>query len=114
MQKNPENGAMKKIIADIYGKEFRLANFSDVNDLDRWLEELKPPWNDLCRGFHKWFLKSRKTTFKSNVIESARNNTNVYRICFTRTVLNLCIFMKRKNFEKRRCQRSYINTSSNF
>ena len=39
---------MKKIIADIYRcqygfvKKFRLADCSDANDLDRWLEELKP------------------------------------------------------------------------
>ena len=74
---------MKKIIADIYGcqygsvKEVGLADSANANDLDRWLEELKPRWDNLCPSFHEWFLKSKKTTFEGNVIESARNNTNV-------------------------------------
>ena len=73
---------MKKIIVDIYEceygsvKEFGLGDSADANDLDRWLEEPKPRWDDLCHGFHVLLLKSRKMTFGSNVIESARNKTN--------------------------------------
>ena len=49
LQQSPKNGAMKKMIADIYGyqygfvKEFGLVDFSDASDLHRWLEELEPP-----------------------------------------------------------------------
>ena len=102
MQLSPKNGAMKKIIADVYKcqygsiKEFGLADPSDVNDLDRRLEELKPRWDNLCPGFHEWFLKSRKTTFESNVIESARNNINVQSLFYT--IESMHIREKKKQF----------------
>ena len=78
LQLNPQKGASRKIIADIYGcqyggvREYGLADSTDKEDLEARLRSLEERWELLCPGFYKWFNEKRKPIFESSVIESAR------------------------------------------
>ena len=61
LQLNPQKGASRKIIADIYGcqyggvREYGLADSTDKEDLEARLRSLEERWELLCPGFYKWF-----------------------------------------------------------
>ena len=81
----PKDGsqAINAILADIYGRqystmvEYGLEDSKDTNDLTARLESLRESWENVCPGFHEWFVSKRKAVFQNSVIECARKNTNV-------------------------------------
>ena len=64
----PKKGseAINQILRDIYScqygsiKKYGLADSKDPNDLNERIEKLKYKWEELCPGFHKWFVEKRK------------------------------------------------------
>ena len=75
---NRKNGALNKILADIYGRqygsviEFGLADSETADDFESRLASLKERWDSLCPEFHGWFTAKRKDLLKENVLEEAR------------------------------------------
>ena len=92
LQLNPQKGAVKRILADIYGchygtiKEYGLADSKDNEDLAVRLEPLRQTWENLCPGFHDWFSCKRKQLFESNVIKSERKQTNVQGLFYNNSI----------------------------
>ena len=94
MELKPKGGsqAINTILADIYGRqystmmEYGLAESKDANDLTTRLESLRGSWENLCAGFHKWFVSKRKTVFQNSVIDCARKNTNVHGLCYNNSI----------------------------
>ena len=92
LQLNPQKGASKKIIADIYGcqyggiKEYGLADSENSTDFQNKLKELKFRWETLCPGFYEWFVQKRSKTFESSVIESARHDTNIQGLFYNNNI----------------------------
>ena len=90
----PKGGsqAINTILADIYGRqystmmEYGLADSKDANDLTARLESLRESWENLCPGFHKWFVSKRKAVFQNSVIECARKNTNVHGLFYNNSI----------------------------
>ena len=80
--------AINTTLADIYGRqysnmiEYGLADSKDANVLATRLESLRESWENLCPGFHKWFLNKKKVIFQNSVIECARKNTNVHALFY--------------------------------
>ena len=62
--------------------EYGLADSKDANVLATRLESLRESWENLCPGFHKWFLNKKKVIFQNSVIECARKNTNVHALFY--------------------------------
>ena len=79
----PKKGteAINQILRDIYGsiKEYGLADSKDLNER---IEKLKYKWEELCPGFHKWFVEKRKHHFEWSVIESERRKSNIYGLFY--------------------------------
>ena len=90
----PKGGsqAINTILADIYGCqystmiEYGLADSKDADDLTTRLESLRESWENLCPGFHKWFLSKRKAIFENSVIECARKNNNVHGLFYNNSI----------------------------
>ena len=66
--------------------EYGLADSKDANDLTARLESLRESWENLCPGFHKWFVSKRKAVFQNSVIECARKNTNVHGLFYNNSI----------------------------
>ena len=72
-----------EIIKDLYRDramevyEFGLAESFDEDDFNEKLTGLKPRWEKLFPGFHKWFITHRKNDFIEHVIRTARERTSV-------------------------------------
>ena len=80
--------AITQILRDIYGcqygsiKEYGLTDSKDPNDLNERIEKSKYIWEELCPGFHKWFVEKRKHLFESSVIESEGQKSNIHGVCY--------------------------------
>ena len=82
--------------------EYRLADSKDANDLATRLESLRESWENLCPGFHKWFISKRKAVFQNSVIECARKNTNVHSLFYDNSIeCQHCLEKKEQSFRKR-------------
>ena len=92
LQLNPQKGAVKRILAYIYGchygtiKEYGLADSKDNEDLAVRLEPLRQSWENLCPGFHDWFSCKRKQLFESNVIKSERKQANIQGLFYNNSI----------------------------
>ena len=90
----------KSIIHDIYGtkygsvQEYGLADSLTKEEFNAKLSALSSKWNAIFPGFHKWFSKKRKETFKECVIEAARENTGIDGLYYTNDVG--CMHFKEK------------------
>jgi len=116
MQLGPRKGALSKIIADIYGrqygtvKEYGLADSTNEQDLDARLKELKERWEELCPGFYQWFYKNRKSVFENSVIESARGNTTVQGLFYNNTIESMHFREKKEQCFKKGNVKDVIST----
>ena len=92
LQLNPQKGASRKIIANIYGcqyggiVEYGLADSTDKEDLEARLRSMEEQWELLCPGFYKWFSEKCKPIFESSVIDSTRKPTNVQGLYCNNTI----------------------------
>ena len=83
---------MNTNLADFYGRqystmmEYGFADPKDANDLTARLESVRESWENLCPGFHKWFVSKREAIFQNSVIECARKNTNVHGLFYNNSI----------------------------
>ena len=59
-----------------------MADSKDPNDLNERIEKLKYKWEELCPGFHEWFVEKRKHLFEWSVIESERQKSNIHGLFY--------------------------------
>ena len=67
-------------------KDYGLADSKDNEDFAGRLESLRQTRENLYPGFHDWFSRKRKQLFESNVIESARKQTNVQGLFYSNSM----------------------------
>ena len=90
-----------EIIKDLYGDrdmevyEFGLDESFDEDDFNEKLTGLKPRWEKLCPGFHKWFITHRKKDFIESVIRTAREGTSVDGLFYQNDIESLHAAQKR-------------------
>ena len=78
---------------DIFEKE--IADGTDSNGL-----HAKLCWEKLCPVFHNWFLTHCKEQFLQNVIQSAREGTNVVGWLYQNDIDSLHVIKKRIQYFK--------------
>ena len=92
LQLNSQKGVSKKIIADIYGCQYRgvrkygWADSTDKEEIEATLRSLEERWELLCPVFYKWFNENRKPIFESSVIERVTKPTNVHGLYYNNTI----------------------------
>ena len=102
----PSKRCFKKIIADIYGCQYRgvrkygWADSTDKEEIDATLRSLEERWELLCPGFYKWFNENRKPIFESSVIEMVTKPTNVHGLYYNNTIEAQHFRQKTKQFFK--------------
>ena len=75
--------------------EFGLAESFDEDDFNEKLTGLKPRWEKLCPGFHKWFITHRKKDFIESVIRTAREGTSMDGFFYQNDIESLNAAQKR-------------------
>ena len=106
LQLNPQKGAVKRILADIYGchwgiKEYGLADSKNKEDFAVRLESLRQTWENLYPDFHDLFSRKRKQLFESKVIESARKQTNVQGLFYNKSMQSQHFWEKKEQCFKK-------------
>ena len=92
LQLNPQKGASRKIIADIYGCQYRgvsengLVDSTDKEDLEARLRSLEERWELLCHDLYTRFNEKHKPSFESSVIESTRKPTRLQGLYYNNTI----------------------------
>ena len=67
-------------------KEYRLADSKNNKDFAVQLESLRQTLENICPDFQDWFSRKRKQLFQSNLIESARKQTNVQGLLYKNSI----------------------------
>ena len=92
--------------------EYGLADSKDVDDLTTMLESFRESWENLCPGFHKWFVSNRKAIFQNSVIECARKNTNVHGLFYNNRIECQHYLEKKEQYFRKGTVKDVIKTSS--